>query len=231
MQKMEFERNSQLTESVHSAIEQAILSGRLEANTRVNQDAMARELGVSRTPVREALRWLERDGLVRLEPRRGAFVASYSARDVFEIYELRELLEPHAAAIACVVATRADAATVRDLEAQIEHASGRDVQAAFALNRSFHQKLCEPCRNTLLTGLLEQVWSQQAALRIFTYFASAGRDLAERTHAQHRAIVDAFCARDHERTRDLVRSHISEAHETTVRLMQRHGLAVSGAVA
>jgi DNA-binding GntR family transcriptional regulator len=231
MQYMNSGHAIQLTESVHSAIEQAILSGRFEPDTRVNQDALARELGVSRTPVREALRWLERDGLIRLEPRRGAFVASYSAQDVFEIYELRELLEPHAAAIACVVATRADAARIADLAAQIEQAAGRDVQAAFALNRSFHQKLCEPCRNALLTGLLEQVWSQQAALRIFTYYAGAGRELAARTHAQHRAIVDAFCARDQDHTRDLVRNHIAEAHEATVRLMQADGLPIHSGVA
>jgi DNA-binding GntR family transcriptional regulator len=223
--------DTQLTESVHAALETAILSGQLQPNARVNQDATARQLGVSRTPVREALRWLERDGLVRLEPRRGAFVVRFTEQDLFEIYELRELLEPHAAAIACVVATRADIALVRDLEERIEQTSGTDPQAAFALNRSFHERLCAPCRNSLLMSLLEQVWSQQAALRIFTYYASAGPQLAERTRAQHRAITDAYAARDADATRVLVRSHIAEAHETTVRLMAARNAVVPEEVA
>ena len=111
--------DQELTSTIHDSLRVAIVSGRLAPNQRINQDAVARELGVSKTPVREALRWLERDGLVRLEPNRGAFVAEFTDRDLFEIYELRELLEPHAAAIACAVATRADVAELRDLRDRI----------------------------------------------------------------------------------------------------------------
>ena len=127
----------------------AIVSGRLAPNQRINQDAVARELGVSKTPVREALRWLERDGLVRLEPNRGAFVAEFTDRDLFEIYELRELLEPHAAAIACAVATRADVAELRDLRDRIAAVWSEDPMEAFELNREFHRA---PLRARARTG-------------------------------------------------------------------------------
>ena len=88
---------------------------------------------------------LERDGLVRLEPNRGAFVAEFTDRDLFEIYELRELLEPHAAAIACAVATRADVAELRDLRDRIAAVWAEEPMEAFELNREFHHRLCAPC--------------------------------------------------------------------------------------
>ena len=211
--------DQELTSTVHAALRDAIVGGRLDPGEHVNQDRFARELGVSRTPVREALRWLERDGLVKLEPNRGAFVSSFTDRDLFEIYELRELLEPHAVAIACVVATRAEVAALLDLEARIEATWNRDAQAAFLFNREFHAQLCAPCRNGLLMHLLGQVWSQQAALRVFTHYSAAGPTFASRTHAEHKEILDAYSARDADRTRELVRAHISAAHEATVRLV------------
>ena len=170
----------QLSATVHEALRQAILSGALGPNEHVNQDRVARELGVSRTPVREALRWLERDGLVRMEPNRGAFVQAFSTDDVFEIYELRELLEPHAAGIAAAVATRADVQAVRSLQEAIELARAVDLQEGFELNRAFHARLCAPCRNGLLMSVLGQVWSQGSALRIFTHYAQAGPELRAR---------------------------------------------------
>src|SRR3989304_1404994 len=80
----------------HDSLKQAILSGRLEPGERINQEQIAKGLGVSRTPVREALHLLAREGLVALLPRRGAFVSAFDERDVFELYDVREVLEPHA---------------------------------------------------------------------------------------------------------------------------------------
>jgi DNA-binding GntR family transcriptional regulator len=211
--------DQELTSTIYDSLRVAIVSGRLEPNGRINQDAVARELGCSKTPVREALRWLERDGLVKLEQNRGAFVAEFTDRDLFEIYELRELLEPHAAAIACAVATRADVAHLRDLRDRIAAIWNDDPMAAFELNREFHERLCAPCQNALLLHVLGLVWSQQAALRIFTHYAQAGEAFADRTHAEHRTIIEAYAARDSARVRELVRNHISEAHEATVRLL------------
>jgi len=209
----------ELTSTIYDSLRVAIVSGCLEPYGRINQDAVARELGCSKTPVREALRWLERDGLVKLEQNRGAFVAEFTDRDLFEIYELRELLEPHAAAIACAVATRADVAHLRDLRDRIAAIWNDDPMAAFELNREFHERLCAPCQNALLLHVLGLVWSQQAALRIFTHYAQAGEAFADRTHAEHRTIIEAYAARDSARVRELVRNHISEAHEATVRLL------------
>jgi DNA-binding GntR family transcriptional regulator len=208
-----------LAGTVHSALRDAIVGGRLASGEHINQETVARELGVSRTPVREALRLLERDGLVRLEPNRGAFVAEFTDRDLFEIYELRELLEPYAAGIACAVATRADTSMLRELAERIEATWQAEPEASFLHNRAFHERLCAPCQNDLLMALLGQVWSQQSALRIFTHYAAGGSAFAAQTHAEHRAIVDAYASRDTATVRELVRSHIAAAHEATVKLL------------
>ncbi len=208
-----------LAGTVHSALRDAIVGGRLSSGAHINQETIARELGVSRTPVREALRLLERDGLVRLEPNRGAFVAEFDDRDLFEIYELRELLEPYAAGIACAVATRADTSALRDLAERIEATWQAEPEASFLANRAFHERLCAPCQNDLLMHLLGQVWSQQAALRIFTHYAAGGAAFAARTNSQHREIIEAYASREAATVRELVRSHIAEAHEATVKLV------------
>ncbi len=209
-----------LTASIHEALKSAILEGRFEPAQRINQGQIAKELGVSRTPVREALQSLAREGLVDLVPRRGAFVSSFGAQELFEIYDLRELLEPHAVARACLLATPTEIAAIRRLEREIE--SAEEVELAFALNREFHQRLCEPCRNRLLMALLETVWSQQSALRIFTYYARSAEAL-ERTNTEHRAIVESFAAGDSAGTRELVRRHIAEAHQTLAELIVEAG--------
>jgi DNA-binding GntR family transcriptional regulator len=213
------EPSEELAAGVQRAITDAIASGRLRPNERINQERLANELGVSRTPVREALRWLERDGLVRLVARRGAFVSPFDARDVDDIYELRELLEPRAAGRAAVRATRADVAALRRLLEAMERAWHSDVNRAFDLNRRFHRDLCAPCGNRLLLNLLEQVWSHQSAVRIFTVAKEASASLEERSNVEHRAIVDAFARRDAALAEELVRRHIVEAHEATADLI------------
>jgi len=214
--------------SIHDALKRAILAGQFRPSERINQEQIARELGVSRTPVREALHSLAREGLVELQPRRGAFVSAFGEREVSEIYELRELLEPHAVAIACLRATPAQVEAVRRLASEIERTTSSDMERAFVLNRDFHQRLCEPCHNRLLIAFLETVWSQQSAINIFAYQRQSAEAM-RRTYAQHREIVEAFATRDSERTRELVRRHISEAHRVAIELIADSHLPTAAA--
>lgn len=208
----------QLAVGIHDSIKRAILAGRIGPGERINQELIARELGVSRTPVREALAVLASEGLVTIVPRRGAFVSTFGERDVHEIYDVRELLEPNAASTACRLATLVELEALRKLATELEEAADSGLERAFELNRQFHHRLCAPCGNRVLMQLLEAIWSQQTALRIYAYYAQSARAL-ERTHAEHRAIVEAFAARDPERTGALVRGHIQAAHQALVTLM------------
>jgi DNA-binding GntR family transcriptional regulator len=215
-----------VTASVQRALREAIAEGRLAPAERINQEQVARAYGVSRTPVREALYSLAREGLVDLVPWRGAFVSSFSEQDVFELYDVRELLEPQAAARACLRATSVEVAGIRRVAVAIEVET--NLERAFALNRELHERLCAPCGNRLLLTLLDTVWSQHAALRIFTHYASASGS-AERMRSEHREIVEAFAAREPWRTGDLVRAHIARAHRALAELIAESDVQSVGA--
>ncbi len=200
-----------------AALREAITSGRLPAEARIKQEQIAAELGVSRTPVREALHLLEQEGLVRLVPRRGALVQGFTAADVRELYELRELLEPAAAALATARATAAEREAVARLAALTERRRG-----GFEANRDFHRALCAPCGNGLIMRTLDSVWTHRAAHGLFTYQAwPAGA--VERMAAEHDEIARAFAAADAARVRALVHDHVRGAAEDALERLPAGG--------
>ena len=210
------EDQQQLTDRVLVALREAITSGRLPAGSRVKQEQVAAELGVSRTPVREALHLLEQEGLVRLVPRRGALVQGFTAADVRELYELRELLEPAAAALATARATDADRKAVQSLAALTERRRG-----GFEANRDFHRALCAPCGNGLVLRTLDSVWTHRAANGLFAYQARPV-GAVERMAAEHADISRAFTDADAARVRTLVHDHVRGAGEDALERLPGH---------
>jgi DNA-binding GntR family transcriptional regulator len=208
----------QLTDRVHAALREAITSGRLAPEARIKQEHVAAELGVSRTPVREALHLLEREGLVRLVPRRGAVVQGFTAADVRELYELRELLEPTAAALATARAGAEERQTVQRLAGL----TGRR-RDGFEANRDFHRALCAPCGNGLVMRTLDSVWTHRAAHGLFTYQARPA-GAVERMAAEHHEIARAFGAADAARVRALVHDHVRGAGRDALERLPGHGV-------
>src|SRR5579864_6162878 len=88
---------SNLTVLAYESIKQHILEGRLDGDSRLTEDFLAKQLGISKSPIREALNRLEAEGLIRIEPRRGAYLRGFSLHDIGELYDLREALETHVA--------------------------------------------------------------------------------------------------------------------------------------
>jgi DNA-binding GntR family transcriptional regulator len=207
----------QLTDRVHAALHEAITSGRLAPETRIKQEQIAAELGVSRTPVREALHVLEREGLVRLVPRRGALVQGFTAADVRELYELRELLEPAAAELASARAGADERRAVQRLALLTDRR--RD---GFAPNRDFHHALCAPCGNGLVMRTLDSVWTHRAAERLFAY-QTLPAGAVERLAAEHAAIAQAFAEADGARVRALVHDHVRAAGSDALERLPGHG--------
>lgn len=206
----------QLTDRVHAALREAITTGRLAPDSRIKQEQVATELGVSRTPVREALHLLEREGLVRLVPRRGAIVQGFTAADVRELYELRELLEPEAAALAT---DRANAQERREVLVLARLTDRRS--DGFGPNRDFHHALCAPCRNGLIMRTLDSVWTHRAAEGLFTYQTLAAGAL-ERLAAEHADIAQAFFDADAARVRALVHDHVRAAGSDALARLPEH---------
>jgi DNA-binding GntR family transcriptional regulator len=198
-----------VVDRAYSALRERILSGELPHHAKLRQEDLAAELGVSRTPVREALGRLAADGLVELLPNRGARVADITTEDMRGSYEARLVIEPAAAALA---AERRDAAAMAAMRRAIAaHRSGAGgVRGAFAANRDFHLALVTASGNPFLLRFVEHLWARRLGLRI--YEAQRGSvDLIAMDADQHEAIADAVERGDAAGAERLTREHIGGA--------------------
>jgi len=201
-------------EAVYQELSAHILDGRMEPGSTVNQEGLAASLGVSITPLREALRRLESDGLVILEAHRTLTVAPLSAAEVRELYAVRLQLDPYAAGLAARLASpeavdRIEALAARKLETT---ARGR-----LKANREFHQAIYRSAGNTALAEILDRLWDRTDRYRLIVVRVESERRKVER---EHREIAAAIRGRDPVQATDLMRSHV----ETTLKLVEEHAV-------
>jgi DNA-binding GntR family transcriptional regulator len=151
-----------LADRVYGRIRALILSGDLAPGEPLRQEALADELGTSRTPLREALNRLATEGLIEFRPHRSAVVATFSQRDIEADYEARTLIEPEAARLA---AERSPRETKRALETALadQREAGGDLDRQFAANRSFHLALVAGAGNPHLTRFVDSLWGGRIA--------------------------------------------------------------------
>jgi DNA-binding GntR family transcriptional regulator len=204
-----------LVEEVHERLVAMIHSGELVPDARLHQVNLAEQFGVSRTPVREALLRLEQEGLVYTIPRHGMFVRPLSGDDVRQIYELRELLEPWAARMACLRAGDRERAAVDAIQTKHERRL-----PTFDSNRDFHLRIVEACGNDHALRLLRTLWAQESSHRIYSIYGHQPAALEGMVH-EHREIVDAFLSGTADKVERLVREHIREARMVTEGAIER----------
>lgn len=199
-----------LTGQVYQAIRQALLNGSLSLGGRLSEREIADSLRVSRTPVREALRQLERDGLVINEPQRGTFVRTFTIQEAFEVYDLRAVLESYAVRRVASRATRADLDALRGtVESGFAAAKDRRLAEAMTRNDSFHVTLIRLARHQLLREEWERIWSAVVLLRACAWHHNSGR--AVDTALEHRAISDALDGGDAELAVEMTDRHARHA--------------------
>jgi DNA-binding GntR family transcriptional regulator len=199
-----------VVDQAYVAIRERIDDGRLARGTRLHQEDLAAELGVSRTPVREALRRLAAEGRVELLTNRGARVADIDLEAMPEPYEARLVLEPGAAALA---ARRGlSASQSRRLRATIaaQRAGAGDMQRSFAANRDFHLGLVEASGNKLLTQFAEHLWVARIGAAIYERQAET-RERMLLDADEHQAILDAVERGDARKAESLARKHVADA--------------------
>ncbi|CCH89456.1 Transcriptional regulator, GntR family [Modestobacter italicus] len=195
-----------------------ILRGALPAGARLGEVELAERLGVSRTPVREALSRLAAEGLVELVPNRGARVASWTVDELEGVFALRSLLEPQLTALAVPHATAADLDALDDLAARMVDLGDRDPDALVPLNRAFHGRLVElAAAPALATALAGAVHSPLVARNFHAYDAAS----LQRSLAHHTEIVAALRAGDPEWARAVMTAHIHNARAVMVRAAAR----------
>jgi DNA-binding GntR family transcriptional regulator len=214
-----------LTTLAYKAIRKSILEGDAGVESKLTEDALARKLGISKSPIREALTRLESEGLVRIAPRRGAFVVRFSARDVSELYGLREALEEYAVRNVTVSPELLDELRQR-IEAAQACLRAEDLLSYIKEDVRFHRALAEATGNQRLIQALEHVQNQGIIFRRDTFHLSSNVSLE-----MHRRILAALEQNDREAAALLMRQHITTVRDKLVRYMQERGEKGSAASA
>lgn len=198
-----------LREAVYGAVKKAILDGSLAPGRRLTSEKLAEQLGVSRMPVREALRKLENEGFVSVYAGRYIEVASIRREELLEEYALREAIEGLAARLAAKHRTEQDIETMRFHAQRMRTALEKaDIAAMVAANDDFHAVLFEATRNRKIKEVMNLLWKSMHML--------SGKSLRNRTWAEeavneHLELVAAIDARDGEMAETLSREHVRNA--------------------
>lgn len=200
--------HARLAEYAYSAIRNDILAGRFGPRGRLVQDELARRLGISRTPVREAMVRLEHEGLVTLVPRRGAVVNRITPQEVLDIYEVREELERLAVRLTARKGQRYDVHALRQVLRKMERVSPLRVWEYYKLNRAFHLQMAEASRNKALVSALESLWDQATNFQMFTMYST---DEMRHMVVTHDVLVDAAEGDDVTAIERAVGAHIADA--------------------
>ncbi len=206
-----------LSEIATRYLRAAILDGRLRPGTRLRQEAIARELGASRIPVREALRTLENEGLVNLTPRSGARVARLDYAEHAELYRIREELEPLALAESTPHLSDEALAYLRSLKLQIERS--RDPGVWLVLDRQFHLASYAAAPMPRMLKMIEGFWNTTQQYRRVYYRMVAAEwppddPALPMTHVDHCLLLDALERRDAADASSMMRTHIRRTRLT-----------------
>ncbi len=199
-----FERPGLVREGVYQHLRRAVLDGEILPGERLGEVELGEKLGVSRTPIREAMMRLTQDGLLTAEANKGVRVRLLSATEARDTYAVREELDGLAAALAAAGHTRADAQALRAALAALNAVQGEDYREQTRLDLAFHRAITAAAHNAALSDLARSLEQQVALIKHQTrnYNAWPG------TAAQHAAILDAVLLRDSEAARQAARAHV-----------------------
>ena len=200
-----------------------ILTGEYGPDERLIEEQLAERLGVSRTPVRQALTMLEAEGLVEITPNRGATVCSFSIEDVWDIYDLRAVLEGHAARRAAGRIERRELERLRELAREMEGLPGQfddheeEIRALVALNQEFHGTIVEASRNRRLERLINRTVEIPLMFKAFYWYTLHERTISNHYHRQ---ILEALENGDADRAEIIMREHVYEGRDFVIRALK-----------
>jgi DNA-binding GntR family transcriptional regulator len=215
-----------LRELVFESLREAIISGMLRPSERLMEIQLAEEMGVSRTPVREAIRKLELEGLVVMIPRKGAYVAGMSIKDIADVFEIRGALEGLAAELASERATDEELEVMERYLVKIsEEIENGDLSKVVETDTDFHTLIYEASRNARLSQIINNLREQIQRFRT-TSLSFPGR--MKVALEEHRKIVEALSSRDGELARKLAQEHIENAENTMMGMIQHQDSKFGG---
>jgi DNA-binding GntR family transcriptional regulator len=213
--------SSSLEEKVYLSLEEQIISQKLRPGEAVTEMKLSRELGVSRTPVREALQRLDREGLIKLIPNKGAVVLGISEQDLIDIYKIRMRLEGLAARIA---AEKKDVEFCRQLGDNIDltgfYMAKGDIEKVKDLDSEFHDIIYRSCESRMLGKTLSELHRYIASYRKLS-LAVDGR--IEKSLSEHREIYDAIVNGKADEADTLTCEHVASALENLLEIISKKG--------
>jgi len=191
-------------EAAYVEVRAQILEGTLAPGSTINQESLANALGLSVTPLREALRRLEGEGLIALRPHRVVSVLPLTRRELGELCVARVRLEPLAASLAAESATPRE---LREISALARQPHAGDLHAQLRAHRDFHLSIYAASHNEVLADLLEQLWTRTDRYRAIVL---RDRGLRRTSRVGHSRIAAALAARDIPTAADLTQRHVEE---------------------
>jgi DNA-binding GntR family transcriptional regulator len=209
-------------EAAYLVLRERILEGSLPPGSTINQERLAADLGLSITPLREALRRLEAEELVALSAHKIVSVAPLTWQELRELCITRKQLDPLAATLAADQASDQEIRTIAALAAQRRPP---DLRGRLASHRDFHLAIYAASRNSVLAGILRQLWDRTDRYRIIVL---RDRDFDHGTGAEHAEIAKAIRARDGTAVADLMRHHVEEALLSVERIAVREPILGGG---
>ena len=215
-----------IRESAYETLKHAIITGDLPAGSRIVETEYAERMHISRTPLREALRKLERDGLVEYMLRRGVVVRAFTIADVEEIYTIRNALEMLTLPAIIANATAGDIADLRQILDEMDPCVERsDIAALSPRARNFHAAL------TAISGqkrIIRAIEGQDEYITRFSALSIAKEDRRIEAHKEHHELVNLVEKRDLEGFETLMRKHIERSKQTCLMALEESGLKRNG---
>ncbi len=214
-----------LHQQVGARLRQLIVEGTIEPGSKLNERALAEQLRVSRTPLREAIRMLAAEGLVALLPNRGAVAAQLSTADIVDTFEVIAGLEGQSGQLAAARITRAELKEIRALHYEMLAAhTRRDLPTYYSLNAAIHNQINAAARNPVLADVYRTVNARLQALRFRSNF---DEDKWTRAVREHERMVELLAARDGMRLRKLLICHLEHKRDAVLEQLARGSAAAS----
>lgn len=205
-----------LYQEVAERLRQRIFAHELTPGTWIDEQKIAEQYGISRTPLREALKVLASEGLVELRPRRGCYVTEISRQDLDDIFPLLAMLEGRCAAEAVRRMTAADAAALKDIHEQLESAARNGlIDAFFEANQEFHRKVQELSGNRWLLSMIQDL---RRVLKLSRLHSLSLEGRLQQSLDEHRDIMGAMAAGDAARAEKLMHDHLLSGREALARM-------------
>ncbi len=210
-----------LTQKAYEHIKEKIIKCELLPEVDISEEDIIREIGISRTPIREALIRLEHEKLVNIFPRKGIFVSSITLNSINEIFQVREVIEPQILRLVCDILPQYWLEDIKK-RLMVQPEEQEALSYFVDIDKEFHSYIIEVFKNSYLIQLMNNIFEQNQRLRILTYKKVVDR--LNMSNKEHIEIIDALLEKNIDKAESCIRKHIVNARNAALNLNLNHGI-------